>query len=142
MDYYRSTEFINQRIRQKLRDDLYREIKKQEGIVECYVCLTAVPWVERSLEHKVPRYYGGTNVPENLAIAHKSCNLAKGRALLPRTIEEEPELVRSLFKRAPAKPKKLTVKGVHRKSKARPENNKGRYRMARRSKNKRTGRRW
>jgi len=48
----------------------------------CHVCEKRVERLsEASRDHKTPKKYGGTNNPENLALAHKWCNKEKGHKI-------------------------------------------------------------
>ena len=50
----------------------------------CYLCEKPIEFGQDSLEHKIPVSRGGTNEYSNLAVAHISCNSAKGK----KTLEE------------------------------------------------------
>ncbi len=38
---------------------------------------------ERTLDHVIPRFWGGLTIPENLVYACKKCNMAKGHKYRP-----------------------------------------------------------
>lgn len=63
---------------------IYEENIKQYGTLTCYLCLKPIEFKQDSLDHKIPLVRGGTNVKENLAIAHRSCNCRKK----DKTVEE------------------------------------------------------
>ena len=46
----------------------------------CYLCHKLMGR-DRTLDHILPQSKGGTDEPENVALAHKSCNSAKGDRL-------------------------------------------------------------
>ena len=56
---------------------VYEDNIKQYGTLTCYLCLKPIEFREDCLEHKIPISRGGTNIKENLAIAHRSCNSKK-----------------------------------------------------------------
>lgn len=56
---------------------VYEDNIKQFGTLTCYLCLKPIEFRQDSLEHKIPLSRGGTNLYENLAIAHRSCNCKK-----------------------------------------------------------------
>lgn len=52
----------------------------------CVLCgySAGVPSEQRTLDHVVPRCYGGSNEPSNLITAHRSCNFSRqDRPLTP-----------------------------------------------------------
>lgn len=57
---------------------VYEANIKFYGTLTCYLCLKPIEFGQDSLEHKVPVSRGGTNLYENLAIAHRKCNGEKG----------------------------------------------------------------
>lgn len=67
-------------------EDIRRIFNSQNGC--CYYC--EKPLVRYHIEHKTPIARGGTNDPENIAVACAACNLRKG----PRTEEEFREVMR------------------------------------------------
>lgn len=71
------------------KQDLLNLFHRQNGY--CYLCGELLTKFE--LEHKVPLSRGGTNDPENLALACQSCNRIKGSKTLTefvRYISEHP----------------------------------------------------
>lgn len=56
---------------------VYEDNIKKYGTLTCYLCLKLISFGKDSLEHKIPISRGGTNLYENLAIAHKGCNSKK-----------------------------------------------------------------
>ena len=56
---------------------------------KCHLCKQYVPVAEMSFDHIVPSSLGGTNKPENLALAHITCNQERGRKPLPNSKEYE-----------------------------------------------------
>jgi 5-methylcytosine-specific restriction endonuclease McrA len=58
---------------------VYEENIKKYGTLTCYLCKNPISFGADHLEHKIPLSRGGTNIRENLDIAHKSCNSKKGR---------------------------------------------------------------
>lgn len=59
------------------RADLWSLYVEQDGC--CFYCGHAFGVSGYHVEHRTPIVRGGTNSPENLALACPSCNLAKGR---------------------------------------------------------------
>lgn len=57
---------------------VYEDNIKKYGTLTCYICEKSIQFNNDSLEHKIPLSKGGTNLYENLAIAHISCNSKKG----------------------------------------------------------------
>jgi 5-methylcytosine-specific restriction endonuclease McrA len=49
----------------------------------CHLCKRRVPRKTFTLDHLIPLVAGGPDVPENVAIAHKRCNLRRGPGRLP-----------------------------------------------------------
>jgi len=47
------------------------------GRLTCYLCCQPIEFGQDSLEHKTPLVRGGTHEPNNLDIAHLSCNSSK-----------------------------------------------------------------
>ena len=58
---------------------VYEDNIKRYGTLTCYLCLKSIEFGKDCLEHKIPICRGGTNEYENLAVAHRVCNLVKGR---------------------------------------------------------------
>lgn len=50
----------------------------QDVELHTYGCLSLFGGQAGSVDHLVPRYFGGTNDPYNLRIAHQSCNSRRG----------------------------------------------------------------
>lgn len=50
----------------------------QDVELHTYGCLRLYGGQAGSVDHMVPRYFGGTNDPDNLRIAHQSCNSRRG----------------------------------------------------------------
>ena len=57
---------------------VYEDSIKRYGTLTCYLCLKAIEFKQDCLEHKLPLSRGGTNVYENLGVAHCICNSEKG----------------------------------------------------------------
>lgn len=57
---------------------VYEDNIKKYGTLTCYLCEEEVSFGEDSIDHKMPLFRGGSNLYENLAIAHKKCNSVKG----------------------------------------------------------------
>ena len=62
------------RVAVRLRDRIYQQHRDELGYVPCYVCGKHVDWIDRSMEHIVPRSQDGPLTEENIAISHKECN--------------------------------------------------------------------
>jgi len=58
---------------------VYEDNIKRYGTLTCYLCERPIEFGQDSLEHKIPLVRGGTNLYENLAVAHLTCNSRKGR---------------------------------------------------------------
>lgn len=56
---------------------VYEDNIKKYGTLTCYLCSKPIIFKEDSLEHKIPLSRGGTNLYENLDIAHRRCNSIK-----------------------------------------------------------------
>jgi 5-methylcytosine-specific restriction endonuclease McrA len=56
---------------------IYEDNIKQYSTLTCYLCLKPIEFGKDSLDHKIPLSRGGTNIKENLAIAHMRCNYKK-----------------------------------------------------------------
>lgn len=56
---------------------IYEDNIKQYGTLTCYLCLKPIEFRQDCLEHKIPFSRGGTNVKDNINIAHISCNTRK-----------------------------------------------------------------
>ncbi len=56
---------------------VYEDNIKKHGTLTCYLCLKPIEFSQDCLEHKTPLTRGGSNLYENLAIAHQSCNKKK-----------------------------------------------------------------
>ena len=63
---------------------VYEDNIKKYGTLHCVLCNKQIAFGEDSLEHLQPLTKGGSNLYENLAIAHLKCNIQKKN----RTIEE------------------------------------------------------
>ncbi len=50
----------------------------QDVVLHTYGCLSLFGGQAGSVDHLVPRYFGGTDDPYNLRIAHQSCNSRRG----------------------------------------------------------------
>ena len=50
-------------------------------MVKCSLCGKQLSLDEATVDHIIPKSLGGTNIPENLQLAHKACNKAKGNTL-------------------------------------------------------------
>ncbi len=61
----------------KIIQQVYENNIKKYGTLTCYLCLKPIEFKQDCLEHKQPLSRGGTNDCDNLAIAHKSCNVKK-----------------------------------------------------------------
>ncbi len=49
----------------------------------CHICKQAVPKDRFTLDHLIPWSQGGPDSPENVAVAHQSCNARRGPGRLP-----------------------------------------------------------
>ncbi len=56
---------------------VYEDNIKKYGTLTCYLCIKPIHFGKDSLEHKTPLSRGGTNLYENLAVAHRRCNNQK-----------------------------------------------------------------
>jgi len=56
---------------------VYEDNIKKYGTLTCYLCYISIQFGEDSIDHKTPLSRGGTNVKENLDIAHFVCNCRK-----------------------------------------------------------------
>jgi 5-methylcytosine-specific restriction endonuclease McrA len=56
---------------------VYEDNIKRFGTLTCYLCFKPIEFRQDCLEHKIPLSRGGTNVRDNLDIAHRSCNSKK-----------------------------------------------------------------
>ena len=71
--------------RRKKKRNLKAEVwKKSNGL--CAKCGKAVPIDKWTIEHFIPKYYGGTDDFRNLIPLCKACNRAKGSRLM--SVEE------------------------------------------------------
>jgi hypothetical protein len=61
---------------------LYSRIVERDGLV-CHLCLQAVDPADLTIDHIIPLSKAGPHQYENLAVAHRRCNLSKGRRLVP-----------------------------------------------------------
>jgi 5-methylcytosine-specific restriction endonuclease McrA len=66
----------------EIRPYTLKEIAKRDGD-RCHICRKRVPTHERSVDHLVALSAGGPDVPENVALAHRSCNSRMGVHRLP-----------------------------------------------------------
>ena len=63
-------------------EDVARQIAGQtdkRGDVRCWICGKPMPENDRTIDHFIPLFLGGTNDPGNIRIAHGCCNSKKGR---------------------------------------------------------------
>jgi 5-methylcytosine-specific restriction endonuclease McrA len=60
--------------------DVFRILDAQNG--QCYWCSTDIPGGKHTVDHYIPLNKGGTNWPDNLVIACRTCNCAK-RDMMP-----------------------------------------------------------
>ena len=63
---------------------VYEDNIKQYGTLTCYLCIKPIEFGKDCLEHKTPISQGGKSEYNNLAVAHRICNLTKGK----KTYEE------------------------------------------------------
>lgn len=56
---------------------VYEDNIKRFGTLTCYLCLKPIEFGQDCIEHKTPLARGGSNLYENLAVAHRSCNNRK-----------------------------------------------------------------
>lgn len=64
---------------EKMIQQVYeRNIRRNNGVLTCYLCHKPVEDGEDNLEHKVPTSRGGRNEINNLDVACRDCNLSKG----------------------------------------------------------------
>lgn len=79
---------LNHPITLDLIQKVYEENIKQYKTLTCYLCLKPIEFGQDSLEHKIPLARNGTNLYDNLAVAHNSCNNKKNT----KTYEEYMQL--------------------------------------------------
>lgn len=60
---------------------------ERDGLA-CFFCGTLMTEEEATIEHLIPLSRGGSNLDDNLALAHQSCNLAAGAAPLMEKIRK------------------------------------------------------
>ena len=63
-------------------EDVAQQIVGQtdkHGDVRCWICGKPMPENDRTIDHFIPLFLGGTNDPGNIRIAHRHCNSKKGR---------------------------------------------------------------
>jgi 5-methylcytosine-specific restriction endonuclease McrA len=77
-------------------DDVYA----RDRVTGCCICKLPVPREQASLEHEIALANGGAHTLENVKLAHKSCNSAKGDRVGPR----KKGLRRTAFKRRDPEP--------------------------------------
>ena len=53
----------------------------------CWICGAAMVYNEATLDHIVPRAYGGNSALDNLTLAHGKCNNARGLLFVKDTLE-------------------------------------------------------
>ena len=61
---------------------VYEDNIKKYGTLTCVLCFKPVEFADSSLEHLTPLSRGGTNLYENLGVAHLNCNIRKGAMTL------------------------------------------------------------
>lgn len=76
MDVQDEAQQLSSHVRHRL--SLY---KRDGGI--CHICDLPVPWELFSLDHIVPRSFGGCSARDNLATSHLSCNNERKSTLIP-----------------------------------------------------------
>lgn len=71
-----------------------RAIARREGD-SCYLCFTPVDWgvspyhpLSPTIDHKVPLSMGGTHTWDNVKLAHRGCNSAKGTKIFIEAPDE------------------------------------------------------
>lgn len=57
---------------------IYEDNIKQFNTLTCYLCFKSIQFGSDSIDHKTPLSRGGTNIKENLGVAHLLCNISKG----------------------------------------------------------------
>lgn len=57
------------------------KVGERDGWI-CHLCEKPVEVKQASVDHLLPRSWGGSNAMRNLKLAHKSCNGERGNALL------------------------------------------------------------
>lgn len=73
-----------QRLTIKTIQRVYEDNIKKYGTLTCELCDKVIEFGQDSLDHKLPLAKGGSNLYENLQIAHNFCNAAKQN----KTMEE------------------------------------------------------
>lgn len=63
---------------------VYEDNIKKYGTLTCYLCENPIEFRKDCLEHKTPLSRGGTNLYDNLGVAHRACNSRK----YTRTVSE------------------------------------------------------
>jgi hypothetical protein len=79
-------------------DDAVREMVRERAAMRCEYCRIpeiALPWARFHVEHIRARQHGGTDDPENLALACRRCNLLKGPNL--SSVDPESNVITRLF---------------------------------------------
>jgi 5-methylcytosine-specific restriction endonuclease McrA len=49
----------------------------------CHICHAKVPRRLMTIDHLIPIVHGGSDTPDNVAVAHRACNLRRGPGRLP-----------------------------------------------------------
>ncbi len=88
---YRADNLARYRVHWKKGRQRRKELKKRQFVAPvvfkdiyirdrgiCYLCGQIVPRNQLSLDHIIPLSKGGTHEPDNVALAHFSCNSSKG----------------------------------------------------------------
>ena len=73
-----------QRLTRKTIQRVYEDNIKKYGTLTCELCNKPILFGKDSLDHKTPLTRGGSNLYENLQVAHSFCNSVK----LNKTMEE------------------------------------------------------
>ena len=79
-------------------DEALRQFVRERAAYHCEYCQIpqeALPWATFHIEHIRARQHGGSDDPENLALACRRCNLRKGTNL--STIDPETGKILPLF---------------------------------------------
>jgi len=67
------------RLDKRMIQQVYEDNVKRFGQLTCYLCFQPVSFADASIDHRVPIARGGSNLYENLQIAHLTCNLRKNK---------------------------------------------------------------
>ncbi len=68
---------------------VYEDNIKKYGTLTCVLCFKPVEFADSSLEHLTPLSRGGTNLYENLGVAHLNCNIRKGAMTLEEWVNKK-----------------------------------------------------